>query len=275
MEPPAEPPMEPPTEPPMEPPTEPPMEPLTEPPMEPPIEAPTETLPAESPAETSSQVPVKTTLPSLPPTSTMKYVLNQEAAEKYWATAKFETTAAPLPPQPLTEVETPQDEPKEATLEKKPMEEVRPEKPVEEVTWKYIHNEDAAQKYWATAKFETTTAVPLPAPEPLTKAPASATNEVAQEEPVAEVTLEEKPAEKTPVAVETPSTYILNEEAAEKYWSTAKIESTTAVPSPVLEPQASEAVTDMSETESSPVEEKSDKEFTSYVLNEKAAEAYW
>ncbi|EYC13782.1 hypothetical protein Y032_0042g525 [Ancylostoma ceylanicum] len=38
------------------------------------------------------------TKPTLPPTTTLKYVLNYEAAKKYWATAKFPTTTTVPPP---------------------------------------------------------------------------------------------------------------------------------------------------------------------------------
>ncbi|KAK6040940.1 hypothetical protein COOONC_21555 [Cooperia oncophora] len=51
-----------------------------------------------------TSVPVTTASP-LPPPTTIKYVLNYEAAEKYWATATFPTTTkASVVVQPLQDV---------------------------------------------------------------------------------------------------------------------------------------------------------------------------
>ncbi|RCN34516.1 hypothetical protein ANCCAN_19639 [Ancylostoma caninum] len=250
-----------------------------------PVEKPIEKIPVEEkPVE---EAPVEE------PVTTPKYVLNEEAAKKYWATAKFpETTAAPVPPpEPMTEAPLPpQDEPAPVNpyappadvpmpIEEKPVEEKPDEKaPVEEpvTTPKYVLNEEAAKKYWATAKFPETTAAPVPPPEPMTEAPLPPQDEPAPvnpyappadvpmpieekpvEKPIEKTPVEEKPVEEAPVEepVTTPK-YVLNEEAAKKYWATAKFpKPTTAAPVAVPEPTtAAPVVAPEPTTKAAPVE---------------------
>ncbi|KHJ78775.1 hypothetical protein OESDEN_21601, partial [Oesophagostomum dentatum] len=92
----------------------------------------------------TSQPPVEDLAP--PELTTQKYVLNEDAAEKYWATASFVTTAA-SPVEPQTEAANPVEE----------IPEVQPvTNPPEEPTTEYIPVEE-------------TTAAP---PEPMTEVPA-------------------------------------------------------------------------------------------------------
>ncbi|KIH64231.1 hypothetical protein ANCDUO_05460 [Ancylostoma duodenale] len=250
-----------------------------------------------------TEMPAVPVTPEFKPT-TMKYVLNEEAAKKYWATAKFEkATVAPVPaPEPMTEAPLPpQDEPapvnpytppadvpmpiEEKPVEEKPMEKAPVEEPV--TTPKYVLNEEAAKKYWATAKFPETTAAPVPPPEPMTEAPLPPQDEPApvnpyappadvpmpieekpvEEKPVEKLPVEEKPVEKVPVEekpvekapVEEPVTtpkYVLNEEAAKKYWATAKFpKPTTAAPVAAPEPTtAAPVVAPEPTTKAAPVE---------------------
>ncbi|KHJ78913.1 hypothetical protein OESDEN_21458, partial [Oesophagostomum dentatum] len=140
------------------------------------------------------------------PTATKEYVLNEEAAADYWATAKFETTAAPSVP--MTEASKPVEEiPEEEAAQTNPHVEPAPEeksveeKPVEiapPATTEYVLNEEAAADYWATAKYKATT-VPSE-----TKTEAPAPQEISKDEPTtipfSETVSEEKPVEELSTA---------------------------------------------------------------------------
>ncbi|KHJ87316.1 hypothetical protein OESDEN_12912 [Oesophagostomum dentatum] len=134
--------------------------------LEPEKEIPKEQAETNPPAATIPDVkPVEEKPVEIVPTATKEYILNEEAAADYWATAKFETTAAPSVPmaealKPVEEV--PEEEAAQTNPHVEPAPEEKPveEKPVEvtpSATTEYVLNEEAAADYWATAKYEATT----------------------------------------------------------------------------------------------------------------------